>query len=79
MTRVDVGVLAVARHTQRVDYRHATTPRTALPICGTPTRSLPRAKKTDAAKRGRFNLGEKLVLALAKTALIETTTGSVQF
>ncbi len=36
-------------------------------------------KKTDAAKRGRFNLGEKLVLALAKCAYIQTTTGSVEF
>jgi hypothetical protein len=36
-------------------------------------------KKTDAEKRGRFNLGEKLVLALAKRAMIETTTGTVEF
>lgn len=36
-------------------------------------------KKTDAEKRGRFNLGEKLVLALCRTASIETTTGGVSF
>jgi len=36
-------------------------------------------KKTDATKRGRFNMGEKLVLALAKSASIETTKGSVDF
>lgn len=36
-------------------------------------------KKGDAQKRGRFNLGEKLVLALCRTARIETTTGGVAF
>ena len=36
-------------------------------------------KKGNAEQRGRFNLGEKLVLALAKAACIETTTGSVRF
>ena len=36
-------------------------------------------KKGNAAQRGRFNLGEKLVLALAKSAWIETTTGTVEF
>ena len=37
------------------------------------------AKKTDANKRGRFNLGEKLVLALCDEAEILTTTGGVRF
>lgn len=37
------------------------------------------AKKGDVGKRGRFNLGEKLVLALAKEATIETTKGTVYF
>lgn len=36
-------------------------------------------KKGDAEKRGRFNLGEKLVLALCKVARIETATGGVMF
>jgi hypothetical protein len=36
-------------------------------------------KKANPEKRGRFNLGEKLVLALAKEARIITTTGSVIF
>lgn len=36
-------------------------------------------KKGDAEKRGRFNLGEKLVLSLCRTAKIETTTGTVVF
>lgn len=39
----------------------------------------PSAKVTDATKRGRFNFGEKLVLALCSSARIETTTGSVLF
>ncbi len=37
------------------------------------------AKKTDPLKRGKFNLGEKLVFALAESATIVTTTGSVEF
>lgn len=36
-------------------------------------------KKVDATKRGRFNLGEKLVLALCDQAIISTTTGTVTF
>lgn len=36
-------------------------------------------KKGDAEKRGRFNLGEKLVIALCESARIETTTGTVIF
>ena len=37
------------------------------------------AKKDDPEKRGRFNLGEKLVIALCNFAKIETTKGSVTF
>lgn len=37
------------------------------------------AKKGDAEKRGRFNLGEKLVLALCDEAEIASTTGTVRF
>jgi len=36
-------------------------------------------KKTQATKRGRFNIGEKLVLALCQMACIESTTGTVVF
>ncbi len=36
-------------------------------------------KKNDPAKRGRFNLGEKLVLAMCRSATISTTTGTVIF
>lgn len=36
-------------------------------------------KKTDVTKRGRFNLGEKLVLALCDEATIRSTTGGVAF
>lgn len=36
-------------------------------------------KKGDATKRGRFNLGEKLVLAVCDEAEIVTTTGGVRF
>lgn len=37
------------------------------------------AKKTDATKRGRFNLGEKLVIAVCEAAAIETTKGTIVF
>lgn len=36
-------------------------------------------KKADPTKRGRFNFGEKIVLAYCETAKIETTTGTVMF
>jgi hypothetical protein len=36
-------------------------------------------KKDKADKRGRFNLGEKLVLAICKRASITSTTGGVRF
>ena len=36
-------------------------------------------KKSDPTKRGRFNLGEKLVLAICESASISTTTGTVEF
>lgn len=36
-------------------------------------------KKGDPTKRGRFNLGEKLVLALCKHARVESTSGTVIF
>lgn len=37
----------------------------------------PSKKKSDPEKRGRFNLGEKLVIALCKVFTVETTTGAV--
>lgn len=36
-------------------------------------------KKNDAEKRGRFNLGEKLVIAVCERASISTTTGTIHF
>ena len=36
-------------------------------------------KEGEAAKRGIFNLGEKLALALCEKAAIETMTGTVRF
>lgn len=36
-------------------------------------------KKADAEKRGRFNLGEKLVIAVCERASISTTTGTIHF
>lgn len=39
----------------------------------------PSKKKGDAEKRGRFALGEKLVLAMCESASIRTTTGGVLF
>jgi hypothetical protein len=39
----------------------------------------PSYKKADAEKRGRFNIGEKLVLALCHEASIKSTSGQVLF
>lgn len=39
----------------------------------------PSYKKADPTKAGRFNLGEKLVLAIAREAEIQTMNGSVKF
>lgn len=36
-------------------------------------------KKADAEKRGRFNLGEKLVIAVCEQAMIATTSGTIHF
>lgn len=36
-------------------------------------------KKGDPTKRGRFNLGEKLVLAACETAKLSSTTGTIYF
>ena len=37
------------------------------------------AKKTNPEQRGRFNLGEKLVLAISDEATIRTTQGGIRF
>lgn len=39
----------------------------------------PSSRAADPQKRGRFNVGEKTVLALCRSATIETTTGTVVF
>lgn len=39
----------------------------------------PSEKKSDPGRRGRFNLGEKLVLSLCESAKISSTTGTVWF
>ncbi len=39
----------------------------------------PSEKKSDPGRRGRFNLGEKLVLSLCDSASISSTTGTVWF
>lgn len=39
----------------------------------------PSTKGGNAEQRGRFNMGEKLLLAAARSALIRTTTGAVVF
>jgi hypothetical protein len=39
----------------------------------------PSTKSTNAEKRGRFNLGEKLLLAGSRSATITTTSGMVRF
>ena len=79
VTQVEVGVLAVpGTRNMRVTVSDD-APDGFADLRDAYTLFAESKKKTDADKRGRFNLGEKLVLALAKTVLIETTTGSVSF
>jgi hypothetical protein len=79
VTRVDVSVEAVAGTRNVLIAVVDDAPDGFADLRDAYTLFAESKKKTDATKRGRFNLGEKLVLALAKTALIETTTGSVRF
>lgn len=39
----------------------------------------PSEKKADATKRGRFNIGEKLVLAICDQATVSSTKGTIRF
>lgn len=79
VTRVDVTLTAMAA---RAKYEMIVTdddPDGFVDLTHAFTLFAPSIKKVDAEKRGRFNLGEKLVLALCDDATITSTKGSVRF
>lgn len=79
VTRVDVTLTALD---QRAKYELVVTdddPDGFADLTHAFTLFAPSTKKVDAEKRGRFNLGEKLVLALCDDATITSTKGAVRF
>lgn len=78
-TTVDVSLQPTG---QRARYELVVTdddPNGFLDLAHAYTLFAPSNKKGEAEKRGRFNLGEKLVLALCETATITSTKGTVTF
>jgi hypothetical protein len=72
--------LARIPHTRTVSLRVADdNPEGFVDLAHAFTLFAPSAKKADAEKRGRFNLGEKTVIALCQSAKITSTTGTVSF
>jgi hypothetical protein len=78
ITKVDVDLLFAGQG-------HATlmvednSPAGFADLADSYTMFAPSKKKGNAEKRGRFNLGEKLILALAEEAIIRSTKGTVHF
>jgi hypothetical protein len=79
VTTVDVALVAADK---RATYRLVVTdddPDGFADLTHAYTLFAPSVKKGDAEKRGRFNLGEKLVLALCDEAVIASTKGTIHF
>lgn len=79
VTRVDVTLTALPA---RAKYELVVTdddPDGFADLTHAFTLFAPSTKKAEAEKRGRFNLGEKLVLALCDEATITSTKGAVRF
>lgn len=78
-TRVDVTLERIAgTHSARITVEDD-SPNGFADLTHSFTLFAESTKKADATKRGRFNLGEKLVLALCDEAEIRSTTGGVRF
>jgi len=79
-TTVDVTLLPVKDHPRQAFLRIAdNAPNGFSDITHAYTLFASSKKASNPIKRGRFNLGEKLVLAMAREATITTTTGRVRF
>jgi hypothetical protein len=78
VTRVDVTVASANRHDVFIAVEDD-DPEGFADLRDAYTLFAESVKKANAQQRGRFNLGEKLVLALAKSARIETTKGTIEF
>ena len=79
VTSVDVTVEKIPRQRQYRICVQDDAPEGFADLAHAYTLFADSAKKVDPEKRGRFNLGEKLVLALASQAMIVTTTGGWRF
>lgn len=79
VTRVDVALEKLAGRPQAVLTVEDDSPEGFKDLSHAFTLFAQSYKKDDPGKRGRFNLGEKLVLALCSEARVETTTGMVTF
>ncbi len=78
-TRVDVTVEPIARMPRAVIRVVDDHPDGFADLAHAFTLYADSAKKGDIAKRGRFNVGEKLVLAMAESAMIRSTRGTWYF
>lgn len=82
---VDTGAKRVEMTLERVDARSARLaitdddPDGFKDLTHAYTLFAPSEKKGDPTKRGRFNVGEKLVLAICDSATITSTKGGVRF
>ena len=80
VTRVDVALAPVAGHRARYMLTVVDdNPDGFADLSHAWTLFAESKKKANAEQRGRFNLGEKLVIAACEEAVIETTTGCVEF
>lgn len=80
VSRVDVNLHAI--EDERMSARLVVTddaPDGFADLTHSYTLFAPSKKKGDATKRGRFNLGEKLFLAMCREARVVSTTGGVRF
>lgn len=79
VTRVDVRLDPIANSPYTTVIVEDDSPEGFLNLSHSFTLYAESNRKGDAEKRGRFNLGEKLVLALCRKATISSTTGTVRF
>jgi len=78
VTHIDVRFEHVRGRTYRIAVEDD-SPEGFKDITHAYTLFAPSYKKSDPAKRGRFNFGEKWVIAICESARISTTSGTVIF
>src|SRR5438094_2612222 len=78
VTRIDIKFEHVEQRTYRLTVEDD-SPEGFKDLSHAYTLFAPSYKKSDPTKRGRFNFGEKWVIAMCDPATISTTTGTVIF